>query len=109
MIVSLVLTDMLSQLHLYSLYGDAAQQGVLLWKQPDEGPDRADAAKLWDAAGAHLHASAGPLHPAVEGVAGQLPVSSPYWQADLITVCSFYQMETEPHAHAIPVIMNCDK
>lgn len=66
---------MFSQLRLHPVHGDAAQQGVLLRGQPDEGPDRADAAQLRDAAGAHLHAAARPLHPAAEGVAGQLAVS----------------------------------
>lgn len=69
-------TDMFRQLRLYSIYGDAPQQGVLLWEQLDEGPDRADAAQLRDAAGAHLHAPARPLHPAAKSVAGQLAVSS---------------------------------
>lgn len=74
--LSPVSTDMFRQLRLYSIYGDAPQQGVLLWEQPDEGPDRADAAQLRDAAGAHLHATARPLHPAAKSVAGQLAVSS---------------------------------
>lgn len=73
----LVSADVFSQLRLHPLHGDAAQQGVLLRGQPDEGPDRADAAQLRDAAGAHLHAAARPLHPAAEGVAGQLTVSGP--------------------------------
>lgn len=70
-------TDLLGQLQLHPLHGDAPQQGVLLREQPDEGPDRADAAQLRDAAGPHLHAAARPLHPAAQGVAGQLAVSSP--------------------------------
>lgn len=73
--LSCVLPDALSQLHLHPVHGDAPQQGVLLWKQPDEGPDRADAAQLWDAAGTHLHAATWPLRPAAQSVRGQLPVS----------------------------------
>lgn len=61
---------MLSQLQLHPVHGDAAQQGVLLREQPDEGPDRADAAQLRDAAGTNLHIPAGPLHPAVQGAPG---------------------------------------
>lgn len=68
---------MLGQLHLHPVHGDAPQQGVLLREQPDEGPHRADAAQLRDAAGAHLHAAARPLHPAAQSVAGQFPVSRP--------------------------------
>uniref|UniRef100_A0AAQ4QGI8 mitogen-activated protein kinase kinase kinase n=1 Tax=Gasterosteus aculeatus aculeatus TaxID=481459 RepID=A0AAQ4QGI8_GASAC len=64
----------LGQLHLHPLHGDAPQQAVLLRGQPDEGPDGADAAQLRDAAGAHLHAAAGPLHPGAQSVAGKLPV-----------------------------------
>lgn len=73
--LSCVLLDTLSQLHLHPVHGDAPQQGVLLWKQPDEGPDRADAAQLWDAAGTYLHAATWPLRPATQSVRGQLPVS----------------------------------
>lgn len=67
---------MLSQLHLHPVHGDATQQGVLLWEQPDEGPDRADAAQFRDAAGTHLYATAGPLHSAAQRVTGQLSVST---------------------------------
>lgn len=69
-------TDLLSQLQLHPLHGDTSQQGVLLREQPDEGSDRADAAQLRDAARSHLHATARPLHPAAQGGAGQLAVSS---------------------------------
>lgn len=62
--------DMLSQLLFHPVHGDAAQQGVLLREQPDEGPDRADAAQLRDAAGTNLHAPAGPLRPAAQGAPG---------------------------------------
>lgn len=71
----LLSTDLLSQLQLHPLHGDAPQQGVLLREQPDEGSDRADAAQLRDAAGSHLHAAARPLRPAAQGVAGQFAVS----------------------------------
>lgn len=71
----LLSADLLSQLQLHPLHGDAAQQGVLLREQPDEGSDRADAAQLRDAAGSHLHAAARPLRPAAQGVAGQFAVS----------------------------------
>ena len=67
---------MLSQLQLHPIHGDAPQQGVLLREQPDEGPDGVDAAQLRDAAGAHLHAPAGPLRPATQGATSQLLVSS---------------------------------
>lgn len=76
--------DLLRQLHLHPLHGDASQQGVLLWEQPDEGPDRADAAQLRDAAGPHLHAAARPLHPAAQSVTGQLAVSSARCVADSV-------------------------
>lgn len=69
-------TDVLSQLHLHPLHGDAPQQSVLLRGQPHEGSDRTDAAQLWDAAGAHLYATAGPIHPSAQSVTGQLPVST---------------------------------
>lgn len=74
---SLTFADVLSKLHLHPVHGDAPQQGVLLWQQPNEGSDWADAAQLRDAAGPHLHAPAGPLHPAAQRVRGQLTVSEP--------------------------------
>lgn len=76
---NVVSSDVLGQLHLHPLHGDAPQQAVLLRGQPDEGPDGADAAQLRDAAGAHLHAAAGPLHPGAQSVAGKLPVSIWYY------------------------------
>ncbi len=95
--VSLVSTDLLSQLHLHPVHGDAPQQGVLLWEQPDEGPDRADAAQLWDAVGTHLHAAAGPLHPTAQSVTGKLPVSVDWtkdytfvYLSNIFTLCIYF-------------------
>lgn len=67
---------MFGQLHLHPVHGHTSQQSVLLREQPHEGPDGADAAQLRDAAGAHLHAAAGPLHSAAQSVTGQLSVSA---------------------------------
>lgn len=72
------------QLHLHPVHGDAAQQGVLLREQSDEGPDRADAAQLRGAARTHLPATGRPPHPAAQDPTGQLLVSSwlPYKMPD---------------------------